>query len=402
MAPAVFDTVRVDITAARYLFRANGSNLKFPGFYAVWPREEDEESLPTLEAGEPLDLHKLEPDQHFTQPPPRYSEASLIKELEERGIGRPSTYVPIVSTIQERGYVEQQERRFVPTWLGETVNEVMTRHFPEIVDVGFTVDMEQKLDSIEEGHQEWTAFLRRFYDDFKQTLDKAEADMPKVQKPVEEIDELCPDCGRPLVIRSGRFGPFISCSGFPECAFKKKIIDKTGALCPQCGGDLVVRKTKKRGKVFYGCANYPTCNFAIWDRPLSTPCPNCGGLLTVAQGKQVAVCTACHAMVEGVSQEGAAAVSVVGFAEPSQNGRSSSREAAKSGASTGGTPARRSAGRGTKTATRKTGARKASATKTASGAAKSTTTKRATASKTAATPASARRAAPKKETVPLS
>ncbi len=406
MAPAVFDTVRVDITAARYLFRATGSNLKFPGFYAVWPREEDEEPLPPLEAGEPLDLHKLEPDQHFTQPPPRYSEASLIKELEERGIGRPSTYVPIVSTIQERGYVEQQERRFVPTWLGETVNEVMIKHFPEIVDVGFTVDMEQKLDSIEEGQQEWTAFLRRFYDDFRQTLDRAEVDMPKVQKPVEEIDELCPDCGRPLVIRSGRFGPFISCSGFPECAFKKKIVDKTGALCPQCGGDLVVRKTKKRGKVFYGCANYPTCNFAIWDRPLAEPCPNCGGLLTIAQGKQIAVCTACHAMIEGLGQEGAAAVSVVGFAAPSQNGHASSRAGAKSGAQASGTSARRSAARGGKTTARatarKTVTRKASAgTKTASGAAKSTTTKRAT-TKAAATSATARRAATKKETVPLS
>jgi DNA topoisomerase-1 len=381
MAPAVFDTVRVDITAATYLFRATGSNLKFPGFYAVWPREEDEETLPALEAGEALDLHQLTPDQHFTQPPPRYSEASLIKELEERGIGRPSTYVPIVSTIQERNYVEQQERRFVPTWLGETVNEVMTKHFADIVDVGFTVGMEQKLDAIEEGQQEWTDFLRRFYDEFRLTLDRAEADMPKMQKPVEEIDELCPDCGRPLVIRSGRFGPFISCSGFPECAFKKKIIDKTGALCPNCGGDLVVRKTKKRGKVFYGCMNYPACNFAIWDRPVATPCPNCGGLVTVAQGKQVGVCTACHAMIEGIGQEGGAGVAVVGFAEPSQNGRASAGAGAKVAAPDGAAP-RRSAGRGAKapnrTTTRKTTTRKASAgTKAASGAARSATTKRA-------------------------
>ena len=405
MAPAVFDTVRVDITAAKYLFRANGSNLKFPGFYAVWPREEDEETLPALEVAEPLDLHQLKPDQHFTQPPPRFSEASLIKELEERGIGRPSTYVPIVSTIQERGYVEQQERRFVPTWLGETVNEVMTKHFPEIVDVGFTVDMEQKLDSIEEGHQEWTDFLRHFYDDFKQSLDRAETEMPKVQKPVEEIDELCPDCGRPLVIRSGRFGPFISCSGFPECAFKKKLVDKTGALCPQCGGDLVVRKTKKRGKVFYGCMNYPTCNFATWDRPVATPCPNCGGLLTIAQGKQTAVCTACHAMIEGIGQDGSvgAEVSVVGFAAPSANGRSASRGAARrprerqpAAAWAGGVRPPRAL------RVRKTSARKAGAgTKTASGAAKPTTTKRST-TKAAATPAASRRAATKKESVPLS
>jgi DNA topoisomerase-1 len=396
MAPAIFDTVRVDITAAKYLFRANGSNLKFPGFYAVWPREEDEEALPPLEVGEPLDLHQLKPDQHFTQPPPRYSEASLIKELEERGIGRPSTYVPIVSTIQERGYVEQQERRFVPTWLGETVNEVMIKHFPDIVDVGFTVDMEQKLDFIEEGQQEWTEFLRRFYDEFKQTLDRAETEMPKVQKPVEEIDELCPECGRPLVIRSGRFGPFISCSGFPECAFKKKLVDKTGALCPQCGGDLVVRKTKKRGKVFYGCVNYPTCNFATWDRPVAEPCPNCGGLVTVAQGKQMAVCTGCHALIEGIGQEGGAGISVAGFAEASPNGRSASRAAAP----------RRSASRGAKAtargAARKTSARKTGAsTKTASGAvkkpaAKSSTEKAAPAASTRA------RAARKKESVAFS
>ncbi|HEU5367432.1 MAG TPA: type I DNA topoisomerase, partial [Ktedonobacterales bacterium] len=398
MAPAIFDTVRVDITAAKYLFRATGSNLKFPGFYAVWPREEDEETLPPLEAGEPLDLHKLEPDQHFTQPPPRYSEASLIKELEERGIGRPSTYVPIVSTIQERGYVEQQERRFVPTWLGETVNEVMIKHFPDIVDVGFTVGMEQKLDSIEEGQQEWTEFPRRFYDEFKQTLDRAETEMPKVQKPVEEIDERCPECGRPLVIRSGRFGPFISCSGFPECAFKKKLVDKTGALCPQCGGDLVVRKTKKRGKVFYGCVNYPTCNFATWDRPVAEPCPNCGGLVTIAQGKQVAVCTACHALIEGIGQEGGAGVSVVGFAEASQNGRSAARAGAAS---------RRSAGRGAKApargAARKTSARKASAgTKTASGAVKKAAAKSSTGKRAATSTTRSRTGtAAKKESVAL-
>jgi DNA topoisomerase-1 len=402
MAAAVFDTVRVDITAAKYLFRANGSNLKFAGFYAVWPREEDEEALPPLEVGEPLDLHQLKPDQHFTQPPPRYGEASLIKELEERGIGRPSTYVPIVSTIQERGYVEQQERRFVPTWLGETVNEVMTNHFPDIVDVGFTVAMEQKLDSIEEGQQEWTEFLRRFYDEFKETLARAESEMPKVQKPVEEIGELCPECGRPLVIRSGRFGPFISCSGFPECAFKKKLVNKTGALCPQCGGDLVVRKTKKRGKVFYGCMNYPTCNFAIWDRPVATPCPNCGGLVTVAQGKQVASCTMCGTVIEGIAQEGGAEGSPAG-----QNGRFPSRSGARAPASGGGTGTWRSAGRAGRTTkrgtTRKTSTRKSSAgTKTAAGAAKKTTAKPAAKAKTTAAPARRTRATTKKETIALS
>src|SRR6266487_2815582 len=239
MTPAVFDTVRVDILAAQYVFRANGSNLKFPGFYAVWPREEDEKLLPVLSAQEILDLHSLKPEQHFTQPPPRYTEASLIKELEEQGIGRPSTYVPIISTIQDRGYVDQEQRRFIPTWLGETVNEVMNKHFPDIVDTSFTADMERKLDDVEEGKQSWTEFLHGFYGGFKVSMEKAEAEMNRVQKPVEEIDELCPDCGRNLIIRTGRFGRFISCSGFPECRYRRSFMHKTGALCPLCNGDLV-------------------------------------------------------------------------------------------------------------------------------------------------------------------
>ncbi|HYU75286.1 MAG TPA: type I DNA topoisomerase, partial [Ktedonobacteraceae bacterium] len=243
MTPAVFDTVRVDIVAAQYIFRATGSNLKFPGFYAVWPREEDEKLLPAVTAQEVLDLHSLKPEQHFTQPPPRYTEASLIKELEEQGIGRPSTYVPIISTIQDRGYVDQEQRRFTPTWLGETVNEVMKKHFPDIVDTSFTAEMERKLDDVEEGRQSWTEFLHSFYGDFKATMEKAEAEMNRVQKPVEEMDEVCPECGRNLVIRTGRFGRFISCSGFPECRYRRSFMNKTGALCPQCGGDLVERKT---------------------------------------------------------------------------------------------------------------------------------------------------------------
>lgn len=292
MTPAVFDTVRADITAAQYVFRATGSNLKFPGFYAVWPREEDEKQLPALKADEVLDLHDLKPDQHFTQPPPRFTEASLIKELEERGIGRPSTYVPIISTIQDRGYVEQEQRRFMPTWLGETVNEMMNKHFPNIVDVSFTADMERKLDNVEEGRQSWTAFLSGFYDDFKVTMAKAEAEMDRVQKPVEEMDELCPECGRHLVIRNGRFGRFISCSGFPECRYGRSFVNKTGALCPQCHGDLVERKTKQKKRIFYGCNNYPTCNFAMWERPVPDLCPNCGGLMAIPRFGKTPVCYA--------------------------------------------------------------------------------------------------------------
>jgi len=290
MTPAVFDTVRVDIVAKQYVFRASGSNLKFQGFYAVWSREEDEKLLPVMQVNEVLDWHGLKPEQHFTQPPPRYSEATLIKELEEQGIGRPSTYVPIISTIQDRGYVDQEQRRFVPTWLGETVNEMLNKHFSDIVDIGFTAEMERKLDEVEEGRCSWTEFLRSFYGDFKVTMEKAEAEMDRVQKPLEEIDELCPECGRNLVIRTGRFGRFISCSGFPECRYRRSFVMKTGALCPSCKGDLVERKTRQKKRIFYGCNNYPACNFAIWERPLPDPCPNCSGLMVIPKVGQDPVC----------------------------------------------------------------------------------------------------------------
>jgi DNA topoisomerase-1 len=291
MMPAVFDTVRVDIAAAQYIFRATGSHLKFPGFYAVWPREEDEKMLPRLVVQELLDLHKLQPDQHFTQPPPRFSEATLIKELEEQGIGRPSTYVPIISTIQDRGYVDQEQRRFVPTVLGDTVNEVMNKHFPDIVDVSFTADMEHKLDDVEEGRQSWKDFLHGFYGDFKVSLEKAESEMGKVNL-TEELDEQCPECGRQLIIRNGRYGRFISCSGFPECRYGRAIVNKTGAICPNCGGDLVERKTRQKKRIFYGCANYPTCNFAVWEQPVPDLCPNCGGLMVIPRPGQEPVCYA--------------------------------------------------------------------------------------------------------------
>src|SRR6266536_4776840 len=290
MTPAVFDTVRVDIVAGQYVFRATGSHLKFPGFYAVWQRDDEEKTLPALRMQEVLDLHLLTPEQHFTQPPPRFTEASLIKELEEQGIGRPSTYVPIISTIQDRGYVEQEQRRFVPTWLGATINEVMNKHFPSIVDIGFTAEMERKLDDVEEGRRSWTEFLHSFYGDFKATMEKAEAEMNRVQKPVEEMDEVCPECGRNLVIRTGRFGRFISCSGFPECRYRRSVVNKTGALCPICQGDLVERKTKQKQRIFYGCNNYPTCNFSIWEKPVPELCPDCGGLMIVTRAGKNPVC----------------------------------------------------------------------------------------------------------------
>ncbi|HLH60423.1 MAG TPA: type I DNA topoisomerase [Ktedonobacteraceae bacterium] len=344
MTPAVFDTVRVDIVAAQYVFRATGSHLKFPGFLAVWQREEDEKLLPALKADEVLDLHGLKPEQHFTQPPPRYTEASLIKELEEQGIGRPSTYVPIISTIQDRGYVDQDQRRFVPTWLGETVNEVMNKHFPDIVDTGFTAEMERKLDEVEEGRISWTEFLHSFYGDFKVLMEKAEAEMNRVQKPVEEIDEPCPECGRNLVIRTGRFGRFISCSGFPECRYSRSFVNKTGALCPVCGGDLVERKTKQKKRVFFGCNNYPTCNFAIWERPVPDLCPNCGGLMVIPRAGQDPVCYAEVVAVQKSAEE-----------KPRQDGATSRRTTRKNAesetAASGSVPAisRRSTSRTRKT-----------------------------------------------------
>jgi DNA topoisomerase-1 len=389
MTPAIFDTVRADIGAASYVFRATGSTLKFTGFYAVWPREEDGATLPALAAGEGLDLHKLTPDQHFTQPPARFTEASLIKELEERGIGRPSTYVPIVSTIQDRGYVEQQDRRFVPTWLGETVNELMLKHFPEIVDSNFTADMERRLDAVEGGQQEWTEFLKDFYAALRDQLSKAEAEMDRVQKPVEEANEACPQCGRPLLIRNGRFGRFISCSGYPECDFKKPFMIKTGAICPQCGGDLVERKSRKSAKIFYGCANYPTCTFAVWDRPLPEPCPECGGLLTLGNGKTEAVCASCGALVRG-AQEGTP--EVVGHRDPAERAERANGAAHSRSTSRASTPRTSRTSRTTTGAsTRRSGTTRTTRTKRttparsgAGGARRSTTTSARGATRTGA------------------
>jgi DNA topoisomerase-1 len=385
MAPAVFDTLRVDIGAGDFLFRANGSTLKFNGFYAVWPREEDADALPSLAAGEALNLHKLSPAQHFTQPPPRYTEASLIKELEERGIGRPSTFVPIVSAIQDRGYVEQQERRFTPTWLGETVNELMRKHFGDIVDVNFTAGMERKLDSVEEGKQQWTEFLKDFYAEFREELERAEGEMGKVQKPVEELDEACPVCGKQLVIRTSRFGKFISCSGYPECSYKRAFVTKTGALCPKDGGELVERRGKKTGKVFYGCANYPTCDFVAWDRPLAVPCPECQGLLTLPNGKEEAVCVRCGALVRGF-QEGAPVV--VGHRLPEAERPRRPRRATASASNDGATATRRTttAKRTTarKTTTAKATTRASTAKKHARTASKTTAAKTTAAKTTAA------------------
>lgn len=302
MAPAVFDSVRVTISAGDYLFAATGSSLAFEGFYAVWPREEKDTTLPSLEAGEELTLHGLDPVQHFTEPPRRYTEASLVKELEELGIGRPSTYVPIISTIQQRKYVKLENRQFVPLELGETVNRLMKQHFPEIVDVKFTAQVESSLDQVEDGEREWTELLTDFYGEFRSALQQAEKDMEKVERPVIEIGEACPECGSPLVIKQGRFGEFISCSNYPACSYSRQYQKKIGVACPRCGGDLVERRSK-RGKIFYGCGTYPQCDFALWDRPVPEPCPVCGGLMAVAsRGKPVTRCTECSHEQAAVDQ----------------------------------------------------------------------------------------------------
>jgi DNA topoisomerase-1 len=293
MAPAQFDSVRASIHAGNYLFVANGSSLTFEGFYKVWPRDDKDATLPALVEGEDLKLHGLDEQQHFTEPPPRYTEATLIKELEEMGIGRPSTYVPIISTIQQRKYVALENRRFKPLELGETVNRLMKEFFPEIVDVKFTAQVENGLDEVEEGEVEWTQLLKNFYGPFKLTLDKAEKGMERVERPVIELGEDCPDCGHPLVIKTGRFGEFISCSNYPTCTYSRQIQTKIGVACPRCSSDLIERKSRK-GRVFFGCSSYPACDFASWDRPIPEPCPQDGQMLVeTTRGKKLVRCTVC-------------------------------------------------------------------------------------------------------------
>jgi DNA topoisomerase-1 len=316
MASAIFDTTAVDIQAttvggqqttqlnalstigapSSYLFRANGSILKFAGYLAVYGRnvgDEDEEEnadkrLPPLARNEPLDLLGIYPEQHFTEPPPRYTEATLIKALEQHGIGRPSTYAPIMANIQERGYIEQIEgRRLKPTELGFVVNDLLVAHFSEIVDLGFTAQMEEKLDAVEEGKQDWVTLMREFYDPFKATLARAAEQMPVTRVQDEMSDQVCDVCGAPMVIKRGKYGKFLSCSRFPACKGMKKMT--TGVRCPKCKeGEIRERKSKK-GRVFYGCSRFPHCDFVSWDKPINEPCPNCGGLL-VQGSKNVIRC----------------------------------------------------------------------------------------------------------------
>jgi DNA topoisomerase-1 len=241
--------------------------------------------LPPLEKDDDLDRQSIVPKQHFTEPPPRFTEATLVKSLEENGIGRPSTYSSIVETIQARQYVEQVDRRFRPTDIGKSVNDLLAEHFRDIMDLAYTAKMETELDAVEDHKMEWVDVLRQFYGPFAHELEEAEKKLPKLELKDEPTDEICVNCGKPMVIKTGRFGRFISCTGYPECKTTKPILKDTGAICPKDGGMIVERKSRGRGRTFYGCANYPACDFVSWDRVIPEPCPECGAYV-VAKSKR--------------------------------------------------------------------------------------------------------------------
>lgn len=288
MAPAVFDVVTVNVIAGDYVFRATGSTTKFDGFLRVYSEgkddttkidDEDRQPLPVLTEDTLLKLLELSPKQHFTEPPPRYTEATLVKALEEKGIGRPSTYASIISTIIDRKYVELKEKKFHPTELGSTVNDLLVKHFPTILDVAFTAGMEGSLDSIAEGKEDWVAMMRRFYTPFEKLLALAGDEMERVtiEPKLAGID--CPNCGKPLVHRSSRFGEFIGCSDYPTCkTIVRPETQKVETPCPKCGGE-VAQKRSKKGAIFYGCANYPKCEFVAWGKPIGRECPQCSSTL---------------------------------------------------------------------------------------------------------------------------
>jgi len=266
----------------KFTFRANGSMMKSDGFLKVYPIKYEDLDLPPLQEKDPLELIKLTPSQHFTQPPPRFSEATLIKELEKNGIGRPSTYAPIISTIQDRNYVQKDEqKKFFPTDIGLTVNDMLVEHFPEIVDIKFTALIEKDFDEIAQGAKKWQAVIREFYDPFAEHLNQKYEDVKKQKHVAEPTDKICPKCGKPLVIRASRFGKFYACSGFPKCRHTENIIAPLGILCPKCGQGQIHEKRTRRGKVFYACSRYPDCDFALWDKPTGEKCPKCNSLLVL-------------------------------------------------------------------------------------------------------------------------
>ncbi len=289
MSPAVFDTTSVDISAVTYVFRATGSVIKFQGFMKVYTESRDNEEkdeerlLPELNEGEDVEARSLTPKQNFTQPPPRYTEATLVKTLEEKGIGRPSTYAPIVETIIKRGYVVRESKQFYPTELGDIVVSLLKNHFHDVIDVEFTAGMEEKLDEIEEGGLDWVKVLDDFYWPFSSTLEKAEEEIGHVQVADEVTEEICDQCGRNMVIKLGRFGKFLACPGFPECRSTRPLLEPVGVKCPRCEGDLVTRRSKK-GRKFFGCSRFPECDFVTWDQPSKVKCPECGDLMVEKKG----------------------------------------------------------------------------------------------------------------------
>lgn len=291
MANCVLNTTQATISAGKYIFKASGFNVAFEGFTALYEESKDEEEkagkdLPPLEEGMKLKVKDLKGNQHFTQPPPRFTEASLIKTLEENGIGRPSTYAATISTITSREYVIREGKAFKPTELGEVITKLMKERFPKIVNVKFTAQVEDELDSVQRGDEEWVETLRRFYDDFDKTVQAAKKDMDgvKIRLKEDETDVICEKCGRNMVVKVGRYGKFLACPGYPECKNIKKIVNDTGAACPKCGGKIIERKSKK-GRVFYGCSEYPKCDFVSWDPPSKEKCPVCGKTLLQKKSK---------------------------------------------------------------------------------------------------------------------
>lgn len=309
MAPAILDTVVVLVEAGDYIFRASGSTIKFPGFMTLYientdngEQTDEDGMLPDLTRGELLKLLELTPNQHFTQPPPRYSEAMLVKTLEELGIGRPSTYAQIIDTIKRRGYVTVEDKRFSPTDLGCIVVELLTEHFPNIIDVEFTAQMENRLDQVEEGGTDWVELLEEFWRPFEADLKKAEVLMEEVEIADEESDEVCEKCGRRMVIKQGRYGRFLACPGFPECRNTKPLLKEIGVACPVCQGQVVERKTR-RGRTFYGCSNYPECEFTSWQRPLGINCPECGQFMVLKPRRNKASQAVCSVKECGYQME---------------------------------------------------------------------------------------------------
>jgi DNA topoisomerase-1 len=301
MAPAVIDTMSVDLQNENVIFRANGSKIKFPGFMKVYVeseeegKEEKDNMLPDMSEGDVVEALKMEDSQHFTQPPSRYSEAKLVKTLEELGIGRPSTYAPTIDTIQKRGYVALENKRFVPKELGEVVHKLLVEFFPDIINVKFTANMEKELDHVGVGESEWEAVIAEFYKNFAVYLDKAEKEMEKVEVRDLPTGEDCELCGHPMVYKMGRYGKFMACSNFPECRNAKPIVKDTGITCPKCEKGHVIERKSKKGKIFYGCDTFPTCDYVSWDKPIDRKCPSCDHILVekkLKKGVQVQ-CTSC-------------------------------------------------------------------------------------------------------------